>query len=188
MGLGTVYLSNLNPAAGTKTIVNIKYNTFLNMNNYHSVRIKSNGNSSESLEYNVNFNKWLVKNNDEESYIFCSMAEGDVDLVTDASNNYYPVAPGAADFTNVKTFEPFFTDLVAFELAKSIDLVKQHYSSGVEISPAEFVLKWEKQLEATFLPAGKNCTFEWSQLMFRNCYNFNWWQVNFHLIRRSIVR
>ena len=49
-------------------------------------------------------------------------ATGDVDLVTDASNNYFAVAPIAAEFSNVKTFEPFFTDLEAFEIAKAVDM------------------------------------------------------------------
>ncbi|MDD4062887.1 MAG: Ig-like domain-containing protein [Bacilli bacterium] len=148
---GQVYMSNIVPTDGVKTVINIKYNTFENFNNYHSVRIKSNGLTAENLEYNVNFNKWLAQNNIyeeagemvHESYVYCSMAEGDVDLVTNAANNYFAVAPEAIDFTNVNTFEPYFTDLEAFEYAKGVDLG--------EIDPLELHLF----LESNQIQAGK---------------------------------
>ncbi len=129
-GTGVFGLTNMvgfAPETGAaKTVVNIMYNNFVYNSAWHDVRFKYGTATAETLEINVNFNKFnegvcIDPVDGACDYISKGSDAASVNNIINGQFNYFAVAPVASEFLglNASGFAPYYTTLEAYEDAVS---------------------------------------------------------------------
>ncbi|MGI6210518.1 MAG: Ig-like domain-containing protein [Bacilli bacterium] len=135
---GTMMFTNIVlPADGVKRIYNIKYNDLMFSGGWHGLRIDSSGCTKDTLEINVEWNKWLTEHNfypdtpDEdgqgnfhEDYVISRFYDGKTPSDPEqypiwVANNFYQSKPEDYMFTNIRrNKEAYWLDEALFDAAR----------------------------------------------------------------------
>jgi len=124
---GLTNIINFAPEAlAPKTVINIKYNNFLYNSAWHDIRFKYGTATAETLEINVNFNKFnegvcIDPVDGACDYISKGSDTASVNNIINGQFNYFAVEPVASEFLglNASGFAPYYTTMEAYEDAVS---------------------------------------------------------------------